>query len=825
MRAARHLVAEMELWKLCWQQVEAFVDRVEGARDQDNSAEARFHALLNAALVVERERALRSETAPLGDPVVTGEPRPSLATGWTGEYRIWRLPGADEAELAVAQLYEEPGSGQDPVQLLPPRDFYSYFVEPSDKKFAKSDNGEITVRMPAYPGAGTATIIGTAASITTNPIMGGILTPDIKEDGDIVSLFSPDRREDATLDIDQTGEWIQTWSELTSKRRDNRASASEGDVKYFGASGSTTAWSAGTAQEALTLCDNVIAGRPAVGTFYMATALKVAEAARGAAQTVAGNAQILRDAAEVLDETGTRSADIPGLLRTTADGLAPRPDLFVLVADAADALAPLLAVSPNSTPSASTLSARKTAAEALRAAAGEVLAAMSGANLPLLMAPPEAGPLGPELDETLAERIAYPDGSLRILRALEQGFVRFWPSRMRWFLQRNRLTLGIAMARFRAPFLAGLRALLRGGDTGFPVDGLSVLTPAATRSTKLRLGHPASLLPAMSDVEAGHMVLTTEGRSAAMTVLGVTGDQGRLAFDISPLRVSTAPSPAAGPEDSPGLINPGQALDTFVPGTGLSVAALMGGEDPSDPVRDGPVESAVILYSQLALLFGWKAVEPALSSSVPTYAARSIPDPSGMPLESLHLYGGAPANVTTFVIRGAGAQFLDMSVPSAPRPRIARPGEHLLIRGRAKGEDDGRPGQIRQAAIMAGDCYAIPAQAFHRMDKSAIALLSTTPLPSGDIDACLAGCRPEEPLIMLVLERTWQTFELVSEVTLRRDFDGFDLPSLAAGTLMPVSVIQTVTGSPPPGPADVERSGEFKAARGYLEEWTRFARR
>jgi hypothetical protein len=825
MRAARQLIAEMEQWKLLWQQVEVFVDRVEGLRDQDASAAARFEALLTAAMVVERERALRLDSKSLGDPVIADPPQPDLATGWTADYRVWRMPGSDEAELAVAQLYEEPGSGQDPVQLLPPRDVFAYFVERSDPKFALSDNGQITVRMPAYPGRGTATIAGSASPIATAPLSLGILNPDLQND-DLLSLFSPDRRKQATLDMVQADDWVQIWSQLTALRRGNRQSAAEADVKFFGASGATVAWSASLAQAGVVMCDAVIAGlAPPPGTSYYQTAQSVAAAARGALVVVSVNADLLRASADALDEAGTRNADVPGLLRQTADGLAPRPELFPPVAAAADALAPFLVVPPNLPQPAAVRTACHTAAQSLRAALVAASAGMSGGVLPLLLTPPEAGPLGTELDEALGERIAYPDGSLRMLRALEQAFLRFWPARMRWFAERNRMALGIAMTRFRAPFLTGLRALLHGGDTGFPVTGLSLLTPAATRGTKLRMGHPASLVPAMAEVEAGHALLTTEGRAAAMTVLGVTADQGRLAFDIAPLRVSIAPSALAGPGDSPGLITAGQELTGFASGTGLAVPALVLGEDPTDPARDGMVEAALLLYSQLALVFGWATVEGALSSAPPNYATRAIPDPSGVPLESRTYHGLVPANAMTLVIKGADAPFLDLGDPAAPRPLIARPGEHLLLRGRAKGEEDGQPGPIRQAVVLASDCYAIPAQTFHRMDKTSVGLLSATPLPAADIDTCLAECVPQDRLIVLVLERTWQTFDIVSDISLRRDFAGFDLPSLAAGTLMPESVVLSITGSAPPGPAGIERSAEFIAARGYLEDWTRFARR
>ena len=76
---------------------------------------------------------------------------------------------------------------------------------------------------------------------------------------------------------------------------------------------------------------------------------------------------------------------------------------------------------------------------------------------------------------------------------------------------------------------------------------------------------------------------------------------------------------------------------------------------------------------------------------------------------------------------------------------------------------------------------------------------------------------------MLLLRRSWLDRPLVGEVSLRRDFAGFDLPSLATGTLLPLDLVASVTGAPAPGPAGVDREREFAAAVAALAEWTRYA--
>lgn len=831
MRAARQLVEEMQLWSLVWQQVEAFVDRVDGARDQDRDADTRLQALLKAAQVVEQERIKRNEDAPLGDPLIDAPPRPSLTLGWGADHRIWRLPGTDEVELAVAQLFADPALNEpekDKIEMFEPSDFYDYFVEPTDPAFAHSDNGRVTVRMPAYPGQGTATIAGTAAPITNRSLSSVRLLPDLQGDSDdAISLFSFHRRKSATFDTDHTDEHLLPWSDLVQNRRANRNGADLSEVKYFGATGAEVAWSGGLAAAGQTLVNQVIARTPpAAGTSHLTIARNIAEAARGAVATGSDNADLLRDVADTLDEVGGVASDLSELLRTTADDLHPRPDLFVAIAEAAENLQEFLALALDLPTPASFVTSRNAAAVTLRTAITQLTDIMSGAPGVLLNSPPENGALAQDINNAVAERIAYPDGSLRILRALEMGFVRFWPARIRWFSVRHELTLTRAFTAFRAPFVQGLRALVHGGDTGFPVEGLTLLAAAPTRSVKLRLDHPVSFAFALGVVEAGHIVLTTAGREAAMIVLGVASDQDRLAFDIAPLRVSIAPDPAAGTGDTPGLIAADQSLDTFLPAPGLLTTHLKAGEHPTDPTRDGRIETAVILYSQLALIFGWHTVEADMTTAAPNYANRQLPDPVSTPLETVAFHGGAPANVMTLVLHGMDAPFLDMSTPAEPTPRVARPGEHLLIRGRGKPADDGTPGPMRQAVIAVDSAYVIKAEAFHVMDKSSVALLSTAPLPAEDIDTCLAKCAPEDPLIVITLERTWQNFDLVSNLTLRRDFAGFDLPSLATGRLLPEDVVVQITGQVVPAVAlDIERSAEFRAAREYLDTWTRFARR
>ncbi|MEM0947924.1 MAG: hypothetical protein AAGK37_10990 [Pseudomonadota bacterium] len=830
MRAARQLVAEIDLWKQVWQQVETFVDRIDGARDADDTAARRCLALLKAATVVERERGVRVTDNVLGDPVIDEAPRPALSDGWKPDHRIWRLPGNDELELAVANLAPEEFfplvfPDPEPVDLLPPRSYFSYTVLASDPRYDEINDGLITVRVPSYPGRGDATIAGLSRPAIGSTLGGDTLLPGIEEDGGIVSLFPPDNRGKAATDVDQSQDWVLTWTALAGARRSNLQGAPAGDVKIFSPLIQALPWSQARVARAFSLADEARDWLPpGTAPGLSGEADEIANSAKSAAHAVTENATLLRDAKDILEDTGTTDPDLSSLIATAADMQGGNPTLFEAIETAARALAAAIAESSSGPLGSPPNSARTDAADTLTEAVSALLAATLSAS-DLYTQAVEEGPIGAELDGAVASRIGYPDGSLRMLRALEIAFVRFWPSRMRWMTWRHRLALKALFDAFRAPFLKGLGALLGGGDTGFPVSGLTISTAAATRSDKLRLDHPASLASALRGIEAGHVVLTTEGRAAAAVVLGLSSERGRLTFDIAPLRVSITADPGGGAADTRGQIQGGQDIATFVPGSGLTLDALRLGAHPSAPRADGPIETAVILYGQLALLFGWRSVETGLGKGLfPSYAARSLPDPSEDPLEDLPLYGVVPVGTASLVIRGAPETFWDRTEPSDPEPRMARPGERLLMRGRSPVSDSGGQGTLRQSVIEVDQVYPTTAKAFHRMDAASVALLSTAPLPSEDIDTCLADCEPEEHLIVIVLAQNGQRVDYVSDCTLRRDFQGFDLPSLATGVLLPENVVSSVTGEAQGGPEGVDRSEEFAAAMTLFADWTRFAR-
>jgi hypothetical protein len=85
-------------------------------------------------------------------------------------------------------------------------------------------------------------------------------------------------------------------------------------------------------------------------------------------------------------------------------------------------------------------------------------------------------------------------------------------------------------------------------------------------------------------------------------------------------------------------------------------------------------------------------------------------------------------------------------------------------------------------------------------------------------------CGPDEPLTVVLLKRSWAREPLLADVSLSRAFRGFDVPSLAARTLLPLDLVQRILGAAPPDEPGVGRAAELAAALDILDSWTRHGR-
>ena len=420
----------------------------------------------------------------------------------------------------------------------------------------------------------------------------------------------------------------------------------------------------------------------------------------------------------------------------------------------------------------------------------------------------EAGPLQPALDEAIDARTAYADGTLRQLRTLEGGLLASWSGWLRWMGIRNALVLTPILTRFRKPFVDSLRGLVGGTFTGFAVEGIELGQQASVGTVRLITVHPASMAASLAVLRPGQAGVIEGPRSTAALLLGLEKVGDKLALGVAPLRVSVANDG----ESPPGIVPSGLEVKQRA-GQALSAPVLRRGGYAQHPGDDGLVHQAISLWSRLRLVFGRALIDAEAGAAL-------IPTPSTAPLESLTLYGSIPQLARVLVIGQLGDAYWDRT-GDEPEPRLARPGEMILLRGWAEETDQEAAGLV-QAPLEVDQVYRTTGSMLARMDLSAAAQLSTAPLPTDDAGEPCMLCGPEEDVAVVLLSQTWMRRTLTSQLSLRRDFLGFDLPSLATDRLLPYKVLDAILGTPISEPANLDRQQEFVAARETLNTWLKY---
>ena len=782
MKFARRLRQEVDLWGVVWQQVETFVDRISGAVDQDASPRQKVEALLAVASVVERARR-PMETRALGAPVLDGLPTTRadesgdsepISDPWSPEDRTARLPGLDDLELAAGPVSavdanDEPiDDDLTEVRLMGGRSV-PVRVDPR--------TGVITMGvMPSYDPQATS-----AASSIVGPTDRLV---DIEgDDGDLAGLFSVARRVKATMGTEPDEEHVRTWGDLADARR----GAADDDTKIPVDPPSVAGRAAALAAGATAIVEGIRAGTiPAAAAGSALTSLAATPDVQGGVSGAA-DAATLEAAAETLDDEGTDDASLPDDVRALAAAFRSTSSVQLALVQAITSLA----ASPASTARQDTLleQARRLG--------------VTSSSARLLDQRVEDGPLRAELDKAVASRLHYPDGSLRMVRTMESAFAWSWPQRVRWFTTRRDLVLAPLMARFREPFHASIRALVLGGDTGLLALGLTVGPDVSVGSTQVVTGEPASLLTSVDDIEPGQVGVVDGDRPGLLTVLGLDVAHGLLALQVAPLRVSTAP----GSPGVAGLMTGG--ADIRATSTGLSATELRTGESAEGQAANGVVAEVLALWSQSCAVFGRASVEDA---------SAAVPDPAGGPLELVTWNGAVPARATTLVLTDLPAAMWDRSDPADPVPRLVRPGEVVLLRGKTQPEDGG-PATVVQGVVEVDTVARTTGSMLDAMDLSAAGRLSTTPMEEVEEGEPAFRCGPEDDVAIVTLRRNTVDVALSQPVTLRRDFAGFDVMSLAARRLLPAELF----GGASAGPSGIDRSREFAFANDTFTGWLRYA--
>lgn len=704
---------ELQIWRLVWLEVDAFIDRVLSARGDDGKYKDQMRALLAVAAAFEADARRRTGSGflppleqaeaagesvrhELTDSTATSEPElpvidPAMAR---------RLPGAYDVEVAVGAIAVLPGLDEfNRVRLMPRLHLFDLFDEDT-KSWQPFD-------VPSYDFGGWSSGDG------ARPI-----NPD-------TGFFRLQERIDCAL-------------------------AGHGDIRAFSA---LRAQRLAQRRPEPRRIDAAALASVLAGSVSAADRQELRLAARQAARACRAGSTAIASARAALESTSF-GAHLPLVESELGARAADYEALDQKLAGAIDAtFAPL----------ASRIGAR---------------GAVGG-----------AAALDAALDEAIDARIAYPDGTLRILRTLEWGFRMHWPGRDRWFEVRQRRRLEPLLAGFLSPFVTALADAVAGRPRRLPWS--PQLARAAATQTQSLLLEPLPGAAAPAPLEPGSIALI-EGQRRSLAVClradpAPPGEAWRLS--ILPLSVSLAGGPRA--PGTAGLIESGARL-TNAPPPELTPDALLRGEVAGHPEHDGVPQALIALWSRLCLLLGTADVTSRLASAGAAANLSALSLAARLPVLGPVAPGSSRLLIDVNALRSA----FDVDHPNGLP--FVRAGELLVLTGRDAG------GSRRQSAVK---------------------ILSIARKDAGEIDDDTAAaplarpicCQGKGDRLILQIETSGLDVALEHDIRLHRDFQGFGSPSLAAEKLLPDAV------DPSPRTAgesrDIDRSAELAVAVRTLKDW------
>lgn len=777
MSLVKVLKAEMQAWRSAWQQIETFLDRIDSARESDRPNADKMRAMLRIVAAIEEERRIRAGTG-FDVPLEIAEQREGIRkTDELGAPSLYafdvtpetapafkRLPGAYDVELSVAPLK---GLLNDRGELKAQFARYAdLLMNPAlFRRFDDKTTTWIPVIAPDYDfGAWTA-----ADEFRLVDIDYGLF-PNLQRVRAAQQGFA---------DPDDLGSAVLRWTNLRDTRRSKLDPA--------------------IADQALIKLLPALIGAPQDDQLRQA----VKDAAQRAGDACAIGATLLATVAqqlqgEVFPELDP-SFDFCGTLTSAAADLSDRAQKYGRIRSAASSLTSGAPLASGLTPIA-----ELTSNLALVQGYGDVGASLYAAEGTAVIVAGKVladgrGAAGTVLDEAIAARIEYPDGTLRILRMLEWTFNRSWNARLLWFnARRARYLDPLLVARFLASFLESLVVMyaslpdLRTG-TSFRAS-LAEPAPLVTNARSIKLAPRADSAPhSLESIRPGEVAVIQGNageRRALAVILGVDVPAGGFQrLRVSPLRISMSgklPPPAVA-----GMITQGTLDDGPV---ALDGAGLLDGTARGAPGDDGVAEELVALWSRLCLLLGGEPVRAALraarpgsSGELPTSLQRDV---------KLPVDGALAPHAQRLVLRVEAMKLAGLDLDSSAEPVVARPGELLLVAG---SDDDG---QAWQGVV------------------EVLSIVRTTPDKVNDDPVlppmgAMICCRGPGSVIVVQVKDTPFPVALTSDVTLSRDFQGFGAPSLATSVLLP-GVIDPRNSSEEVGPY---RGPELKAACDILADW------
>ncbi len=417
------------------------------------------------------------------------------------------------------------------------------------------------------------------------------------------------------------------------------------------------------------------------------------------------------------------------------------------------------------------------------------------------------------IDPEMKARIQYPDGTLRQLRMMEQSLAMFWPIRLQWLNWRRPWLNTVLFEEFLYTFAKDCHRLMHGQSTSFSApNALEVSQPTAMGATTMSVertdGQPFVPENELTNLLPGQIAIIHGQRPTAMVVLGFGYgppilEKGKKAkrnprLKISSLLVSIAATP--GLKGTPGLIADGTSINANTPSSLITQNDLKVGDNPTHLEAAGLTNEAIALSSRLQLMLplGWRQSKFADALVPPA----PYPDADPSTGVTLKVQGPVQTTDTNLIVLDAPG------ITDPKNPPVARPGEFLLIRG---ADEDG---QYWQGVVEVSQVTV------QKKKDVAAGQNSGTPPPADQDPETVdpTCCSPDEIEAVVNLRQVFLDNDLVDDISLRRDFQGFGAPSLVVGQPLPTQIDDQSQIKLPSG-KQVFRDPELKAAVKILSDW------
>lgn len=757
----RRLSQERDLWRSVWQHVDAFLDRINSAKDNDQTHATTMCVLFDVFAVIERARKRSAGYGLL--PALWAVPGGVNSDGTTVHVNAGalggaagRIPGTEECEFACASYrVNTDDDGKTTLDDIPWA-FMSRTIVLA--KFRDAKHGEVSLRTPTYDfGA-----LDGDPMIAINIGDGGLFPQDYRKDAINGGYKLPDG---TTIPAR-----FNKWSELRAHRLDALASPTSGDKPVP------------LSQKIVTLESPI----------SQAALNGIAQTANGFADELQGDIDKLNKAKQTLSAAGIGD-DVVGALAAATQAMTDQIAAFHAAHDA---------IYNHGVPGPSTL----TTWSGLLAKAEGTLAWPS--RLPAALNTLD-GKAAAAMDEAVENRIGYPDGPLRQLRMLQWTLRFFWEHRRGWMNWRHGLVLSRLYRAYFDPFVNSLYQVMHGGHSGLIYPGnaggaASVVLPANTMVGKQTLigatELPLSNTPDLTLLQAGRIAVVAGDRPTAAPVIDGLTDWKKLPpvrFKVPQLAVSV--DGGAGMPGTPGLIEVGTKIQDHYDRAfsddewyrGAHAPGLAGDGKPAR-ARDGIVHGLIAHRSRLALVLGNaggddRPAPPAMArpyASIAKFALEGKITPSD---NRLFLTALPAANKS-----GTGEQL-----------PLAAPGEFLLLCGWQSGE-------LWQTAIEVDRCVIVTGSEAKRDDGS-----GAPPTP-----AC---CADDDPVMVFYLRQMYLPAD-VTELTgafLHRSFAGFGARSMLTRVMLPEDLDPSTSSTVTVGPEVIRprRDPELEVAWRISDEW------